>query len=72
MTKPQTNETRPVLDANGNPVDVSTIVPPDVAPDPALRAFFAGRVPAKGCPHYISASEAYVGFTTCEHCYRKD
>lgn len=65
-------QTTPVTDANGNPVDVSTLVPPDIAPSDPLRAFFAGRVPAKGCPHYISASEARHGFTTCERCYRKD
>lgn len=56
-------EPAPVVDANGDPVDVPAGVDLDVA-----RVFFAGRVPAKKCPHYIAASEARAGFEKCEHC----
>lgn len=54
----------PVLDANGDPVPA---LPQDV-PDEVMRAFFAGRVPAPKCPHYIAQSEARAGFTKCENC----
>lgn len=39
-------------------------------PDQALRDFFAGRVRAPGCPHYMYASERRAGLRTCEHCAR--
>ena len=56
----------PVLDANGDPVDM----PADSTPDDLdfARAYMAGRVPAQDCPHYIAASEARAGFTKCERC----
>jgi hypothetical protein len=57
-----TNST-PVLDANGDTVDA----PAELADDPTFRLFMSGRVPAK-CGHYIAASEARAGFTTCERC----
>ena len=55
----------PVVDADGEPVDVSSMtnIPTDV-----LRTFFAGRVPAIDCPHYIAVSEARAGFEKCERC----
>ncbi len=53
----------PVVDANGEPVPVPDGVPVDVA-----RQFYAGRVPAPACPHYMSKMEADAGFTTCERC----
>lgn len=60
-----TEQTAPatVPDANGQPVLV-----PDGIPVDAFGAFMAGRVPAQDCPHYIAASEASAGFTTCERC----
>lgn len=56
----------PVLDANGDPVELT----PELAemPHEQLVEFFAGRVPAIGCDHYIAASEARAGLTTCERC----
>lgn len=54
---------RPVLDANGNAVDLRGAIVTD-----EIRAYFAGRVPAPECPHYIAASEARAGFTKCESC----
>lgn len=53
----------PLLDHDGRVVDVG-----DREVTPIVRAFFAGRVRASGCPHYISAQEAAVGITTCEQC----
>lgn len=53
----------PVVDAFGDPVDVSDGVTVTVE----LRMFMAGRVPAAGCPHYISAQEARAGIVTCEN-----
>jgi hypothetical protein len=53
----------PVVDANGDPVDVPEGVPLEVA-----RVFYAERVPAAECPHYLAASEARAGFKTCERC----
>lgn len=55
----------PIVDANG------TAVPGADPTDDLLRLFMAGRVPAARCPHYIAASEARAGFTTCERCPRK-
>jgi hypothetical protein len=52
----------PVLDANGDPVNVPPGLPLDVA-----REFFACRVPAP-CGHYIAVSEQRAGYTKCEHC----
>jgi hypothetical protein len=57
----------PVLDANGAPVPGGVPLGCDAA---MFRRFMAGRVPASGCPHYIAASEARAGFTTCEGCPR--
>jgi hypothetical protein len=53
----------PVLDANGDAVRV----PPGIVPDKVFRLFMSGRVPAR-CGHYIAASEARAGLTTCERC----
>lgn len=50
-----------IRDANGDVVS-------GVEGDATAAAFFAGRVPAPDCPHYIAASEAAAGFTRCEHC----
>lgn len=55
-----------VIDANGNPVPITE--EQAALPDDVLRQFFAGRVPASGCPHYIAKSEADAGFTNCERC----
>lgn len=60
---PPPDEAGPVLDFDGLPVDV-----PDGVPDDVARQFFAGRVRAPGCPHYLAASERRAGFTTCEQC----
>lgn len=57
-------EPPPVVDANGDPVTV----PESVTVTEEIRAFFAGRVPAKGCKHYMAQSEARAGFKTCERC----
>lgn len=54
----------PVLDGNGDPV----AVPDHIKVDGVFRAFMAGRVPAKGCGHYIAKSEARIGFNRCERC----
>lgn len=56
-------EPGPVLDANGDPVNV----PPGTIDLDTARAFFAGRVPAE-CGHYMAKSEADAGFTKCEWC----
>jgi hypothetical protein len=53
----------PVLDGNGNPVRVPAALD-DVE---MFRQFMAGRVPVS-CGHYVAASEARVGFKTCERC----
>jgi hypothetical protein len=53
----------PVLDANGDPVDAPSGIDVEM-----FRLFMSGRVPAQDCPHYIAASEARAGFTTCERC----
>ncbi|GAA3751582.1 hypothetical protein [Micromonospora maritima] len=58
--------TSPVVDANGDPVDL----PPEFEVDSLIRLFFAGRVPARDCPHYIAKSEARAGYRRCEHCQR--
>lgn len=60
---PQPAAGGPVLDANGDPVDV----PPNIVPDEVFRLFMSGRVPA-ACGHYIAASEARVGIDRCERC----
>lgn len=53
-----------VVDADGLPVDVS-----DLTTDrDSLRAFYAGRVRAPDCPHYLAASERRAGLRTCERC----
>jgi hypothetical protein len=53
----------PLLDGDGNVVD------PDGAPvDPAIRLFFAGRVPEPDCDHYMYKSERDAGFTRAESC----
>lgn len=54
----------PVLDADGIPV----VIPDHVEITAELRLFFAGRVPARKCPHYIAVSEARAGFDRCERC----
>jgi hypothetical protein len=59
----RTEQDAPIVDADGNPVDATGL-----AVTPELRAFFAGRVPAKDCPHYIAGSERRAGFTRCERC----
>lgn len=64
MTGPASEPDPPVLDANGDPVNV----PGNIEPDEAFRAFMAGRVPAPGCPHYMPASDARAGLRTCERC----
>lgn len=51
----------PVLDANGDPVPL-----PETFADEVLRAWFANRVPAKECSHYLAVSEARAGYTKCE------
>jgi hypothetical protein len=49
----------PVTDADG-------LVVPDA---PAGSGpFFAGRVRALDCPHYMAASERKAGYRVCEHC----
>lgn len=58
----QTETPAPVLDANGDPVPIE---PPD-----SIYLWFAGRVPAPGCLHYIAASEARAGYIRCERCER--
>lgn len=60
---PQPPATEPVLDANGDEVDV----PPEIVPDAVFRLFMLGRVPAS-CGHYIAASEARAGLDRCEKC----
>jgi hypothetical protein len=60
------NTEQAILDGNGDPVtltDEMTVMPREV-----LAQFFAGRVPATECPHYIAASEARAGFEKCERC----
>jgi hypothetical protein len=53
----------PVLDANGDPVEVSAAIEvTDV-----FRQYMAGRVPVD-CGHYIAASEARAGMKSCERC----
>lgn len=58
-----TTDTQPVLDANGDPVNL----PDHIVPSEDLRVFMASRVPAE-CGHYIAASEAAAGFKNCERC----
>lgn len=58
----------PILDANSDPVPGLD----EAARTEELREWFAGRVPAAHCPHYIAASEARAGFTTCERCPADD
>jgi hypothetical protein len=53
----------PVLDANGDPVEVSAAI--EVSD--GFRRFMAGRVPVD-CGHYIAASEARTGMKSCERC----
>jgi hypothetical protein len=53
----------PVLDANGDSVKVSAAI--EVSD--AFRLFMSGRAPVS-CGHYIAASEASAGFTSCERC----
>jgi hypothetical protein len=55
-------EGRPVVDADGVPVDTK-----DLSVSVELRLFFLGRVRGV-CGHYLAASEARAGFTTCEWC----
>lgn len=54
-------------DANGDPVPNA-----DVQGDEAfiawLTGWFADRVPAPDCPHYMAVSEARAGFQRCERC----
>jgi hypothetical protein len=52
-----------IVDANGTPVPGM-----EGRDDPYLRQWFAGRVPASLCDHYITMSEARAGFTRCERC----
>lgn len=59
-------ETTEILDANGDPVILTDEL--SALPSEVLALFFAGRVPAGGCPHYIAQSEARAGFTKCERC----
>lgn len=56
--------TEPLLDADGVPVPL----PDNFVVTEEVRAFFAGRVPARACPHYIAVSEARVGIDRCERC----
>lgn len=58
-----TVDSGPVLDGNGDPVQV----PDGIAVDEAFRAFMASRVPAP-CGHYIAKVEADAGFDRCEWC----
>lgn len=62
--EPTISNEGPVLDGDGNPVNL----PEDFEVNDDLRAFFAGRVPASGCPHYVYKSEARIGIDTCERC----
>lgn len=57
-------EEQPLLDHDGIPVPV----PEGTRVTPEMRAYFAGRVPASRCPHYIAVSEARAGFDRCERC----
>jgi hypothetical protein len=63
MTHPNST-TGTLLDANGDPVPL----PDGMGVDDTLRLFFASRVPARQCPHYIAVSEARAGFQRCERC----
>lgn len=56
----------PILDADGNEV----VIPTDMVTDDMLRLFFAGRVPAPNCPHYMAKSERDAGYDNCESCAR--
>ena len=64
MTQQSTTIDDPVVDANGDPVDL----PPEFQVDGLIRMFFAGRVPAPDCPHYMTKSEVTAGYRRCEHC----
>lgn len=68
-TAPDAAAVQPVLDANGDPVPGGV---PDGLPADVYRQFMAGRVPAGGCPHYMSEMEARAGLTTCERCIPGD
>ena len=48
-----------IRDANGD------LVP--YAPEGSAD-YFATRVPAPNCPHYMATSELSAGYTTCERC----
>lgn len=61
----------PVVDANRETVDTTGLAAGSVVSD-AMRLYFAGRVRAAKCPHYIAASEARAGLTTCERCPAPD
>lgn len=51
-----------LIDGDGLPI------PPLVQNDPATRAYFAGKVRALKCPHYMAKSERDAGFEKCERC----
>lgn len=53
-----------IVDAHGQQVHL----PPEVVATQELKDFMAGRVAAKDCPHYMSATEAACGLTKCERC----
>lgn len=55
-----------ILDANGDPVGITA--PDDLTSAAIERQFFATRVPAPDCPHYMAQSEMRAGFTKCERC----
>lgn len=52
----------PLLDGDG--IEVK----PGVEIDDVTRRYFAGKVHAPECPHYMAKSERDAGFTKCERC----
>lgn len=56
--------TAPLLDAAGQEVPV----PDGAQVTEAIRLFFAGRLPAPECDHYMYASEIRQGLKVCESC----
>lgn len=52
-----------VVDANGR-----TVPGLEECDDAYVLQWFAGRVPAAPCGHYITVSEARAGRTKCERC----
>jgi hypothetical protein len=56
--------TTPLLDAEGKEV----VLPADFEVDEVMRLFFASRVPAPNCPHYMNKRDRDAGFGNCEPC----